>query len=154
MKRRRRPILKWMCTALTVLLLVVWVGSAWWRCAVITAQAEVTVQSGCVVLSFCEPDPGFPTGINWRGPRRHGGSIILWIHPIEATNGLLTQWGLWVPIWLLAVFPGSVTALLWCGDLRPRQGCCRKCGYDLRGADHQVCPECGEAAPGELTVES
>lgn len=26
---------------------------------------------------------------------------------------------------------------------RHRQGRCIECGYDLRGADHAVCPECG-----------
>ena len=24
-----------------------------------------------------------------------------------------------------------------------KRGCCIKCGYDLRGAEHEVCPECG-----------
>ncbi len=26
-----------------------------------------------------------------------------------------------------------------------RRGHCIKCGYDLRGAEHEVCPECGVA---------
>ncbi len=26
---------------------------------------------------------------------------------------------------------------------RRRHGRCPKCGYDLRGAEHEVCPECG-----------
>ena len=26
---------------------------------------------------------------------------------------------------------------------RQRTGRCFRCGYDLRGADHEVCPECG-----------
>ncbi|MCL4197412.1 MAG: hypothetical protein KJZ69_07945 [Phycisphaerales bacterium] len=41
---------------------------------------------------------------------------------------------------------------------RSRLGRCIACGYDLRGADHKVCPECGTPppcgeAPRELKVE-
>ena len=28
---------------------------------------------------------------------------------------------------------------------RAKYGRCLKCGYDLRGTDHEVCPECGTA---------
>ncbi len=27
--------------------------------------------------------------------------------------------------------------------IRRKRGHCIKCGYDLRGAEHEVCPECG-----------
>ena len=29
-------------------------------------------------------------------------------------------------------------------NIRWRQGLCIRCGYDLRGVDHEACPECGE----------
>jgi hypothetical protein len=32
--------------------------------------------------------------------------------------------------------------------IRHKRGHCIKCGYDLRGAEHEVCPECG--ADGSL----
>ena len=146
MRKRLRSTCKWGGTAATVLLLVVWVGSAWWRGAVIGSWFELVVQSGCIVLSFYEPDPGFPANVRWIAPRQHNGSLVKWIHPIEATDGIHTQWGLWIPIWLLAILPAAVSVMLWRGDLRPKQGCCRKCGFDLRGADHKVCPECGGVA--------
>ena len=41
-------------------------------------------------------------------------------------------------IWLLVVGPRDVRR--W---LRKRRGHCINCGYDLRGAEHEVCPECG-----------
>ena len=28
--------------------------------------------------------------------------------------------------------------------IRRKRGRCLKCGYDLRGAEHEVCPECGQ----------
>ncbi len=36
--------------------------------------------------------------------------------------------------------PGVVRMVYW-----KRRGCCTKCGYDLRGTEHDVCPECGTA---------
>ncbi len=41
-------------------------------------------------------------------------------------------------IWLLTLGPFTLRRIM-----RNKQGCCTKCGYDLRGADHDVCPECG-----------
>lgn len=32
-------------------------------------------------------------------------------------------------------------------------GLCQSCGYDLRGANHAVCPECGTPAVPELTID-
>ncbi len=41
-------------------------------------------------------------------------------------------------VWLLSLLPFTV-----CRLVRRKRGCCIKCGYDLRGAEHEVCPECG-----------
>jgi hypothetical protein len=49
-----------------------------------------------------------------------------------------------VPFWILVVGVGGLAAWLWWGRWFGR-GCCRKCGYDLRGLTG-VCPECGAAA--------
>ncbi|MEE9129212.1 MAG: hypothetical protein V3T84_04275 [Phycisphaerales bacterium] len=43
--------------------------------------------------------------------------------------------------WLLVGGPREVRR--W---LRKRRGLCIKCGYDLRGTEHEVCPECGARA--------
>ncbi len=41
-------------------------------------------------------------------------------------------------LWLLVVVPRVLRRMN-----RHRRGQCTSCGYDLRGADHAVCPECG-----------
>ena len=41
---------------------------------------------------------------------------------------------------ILAVFKRPVPNLQVMSDTR---GACPRCGYDLRGADHDACPECG-----------
>ncbi len=41
-------------------------------------------------------------------------------------------------LWLLALAPFTARRMI-----RSKRGHCIKCGYDLRGAEHEVCPECG-----------
>ncbi|MEE9129392.1 MAG: hypothetical protein V3T84_05190 [Phycisphaerales bacterium] len=57
------------------------------------------------------------------------------------------------PIWLgFAINTVFYAAILWLLTLGPftarrhirrKRGLCLKCGYDLRGAEHEACPECG-----------
>ena len=41
-------------------------------------------------------------------------------------------------LWLLLFAPGQLRRFI-----RRKRGHCIKCGYDLRGAEHEACPECG-----------
>ena len=43
-------------------------------------------------------------------------------------------------LWFLTLGPFAARRLI-----RRRRGRCIECGYDLRGAEHEVCPECGAA---------
>lgn len=43
-----------------------------------------------------------------------------------------------VLLWLLTLAPFTARRMI-----RHKQGRCIKCGYDLRGTEHDVCPECG-----------
>ena len=47
-----------------------------------------------------------------------------------------------VLLWLL--FPGP---FVFRRMSRRKRGLCVKCAYDLRGAEHEACPECGEEVP-------
>ncbi len=41
-------------------------------------------------------------------------------------------------IWMLTLCPRTARRMI-----RRKRSLCIKCGYDLRGAEHEVCPECG-----------
>ena len=43
-----------------------------------------------------------------------------------------------VPLWVLVTGPFALRRFI-----RTKRGLCVKCGYDLKGAEHEVCPECG-----------
>ena len=44
-------------------------------------------------------------------------------------------------LWLLTLGPFTARRMI-----RAKRGLCIKCGYDLRGAEHEACPECGVEA--------
>ena len=46
-------------------------------------------------------------------------------------------------LWLLTLGPFTARRFI-----RRKRGLCIKCGYDLRGAEHEVCPECGVSCDG------
>ena len=50
----------------------------------------------------------------------------------------------WLPTLLLAL-PLAISVNPWARRRRrAKQGLCIRCGYDLQGTDHEVCPECGD----------
>jgi hypothetical protein len=60
-----------------------------------------------------------------------------------------TVWNSWVKIWYLAILAAILPAV-WIWRLASKrkaamQGCCVKCGYDLRATPDR-CPECGTVA--------
>ena len=85
-----------------------------------------------------------------------------WQHGINVSNAIGGPWAhlppYTRPIPLSPLFPGFAlnslfyAALLWIGFMglsktrslhRRRRGRCAQCGYDLRGGEHERCPECG-----------
>ncbi len=69
-----------------------------------------------------------------------------------------------IPIWSgffsNTLFYAAILSLLWSSPfvvrrlIRRKRGLCIKCGYDLRGAEHEVCPECGRRVLSAITERS
>ena len=89
--------------------------------------------------------PGFPRSV--LSARSDRGWLVDW--PILPQRYILPTGPLWtgivintvfyaVLLWGLAIGPGRIRGLI-----RRRRGLCERCAYDLRGADHAACPECG-----------
>ncbi len=61
---------------------------------------------------------------------------------------------LWVGFVINTIFYAAVVWLLMLGPftarriVRRRRGRCIRCGYDLRGTEHEACPECGAGCDG------
>ena len=82
------------------------------------------------------------------------GAILTGLTPARSVRGFLVPRALPLrPIWPgFAVNTIFYAAILWLLTLAPftlrrvirrKRGHCIKCGYDLRGTEHEVCPECG-----------
>jgi hypothetical protein len=67
-------------------------------------------------------------------------------------------WPIWFADWYQIFFAGYTAAVVYafCRDRneRPAEGCCRSCGYDLRGNVSGICPECGTPIPPEVKEEA
>ena len=74
--------------------------------------------------------------------RRVFGSEYLPIRPIW--TGLISDTIIYSAVWwLLLSIPFALRSVL-----RRKRGLCLKCAYDLQGAEHEVCPECGTETGG------
>lgn len=88
-----------------------------------------------------KPGISIPTWIP-RGTRGLRDHRYLPIHPLPLGFAVNTV-AYASCLWLLYVLPRHLR--MW---LRHRRGCCTACGYDLRGAAHARCPECGTRPAG------
>lgn len=144
MRKRLRSTIKWGCTVVTVLLLIVWVGSVW--CEV--SSGSCSISAGRLNFSWFDGFFMKPTRDDlWfeAQPARFD-----WWFRVESGNHFNGHTGLshtsahvCLPIWSFAVLSGLPAMCLFYIDRRRAPGLCAKCGYDLRGAEHAVCPECG-----------
>lgn len=143
LKRAVRTTVKWGGLGLTVLLGVVWIGSAWYgRFWSLGRDRYVGIgvgQIGYVDLSATVSDytlsdidmglTGFE--LNW-GFGMGKGAV---------------GWSTILPLWFPTLLSLLATTAAWRADAkyvrRVRAGLCGSCGYDLSGLSGAVCPECG-----------
>lgn len=146
--------MKWGGAVVTVLLLVVWVGSGWWSAVAYRAYDFVgSVSGGRIAFSYWGPHP-----VPWKelklasGLNRQPVPFEWWFEwtSDKSLGPPLTRLTVAVPIWSLVLLVGGLTTWLWRCDRRHVPGFCAKCGYDLRGTDHAACPECGAPPPALL----
>jgi len=74
----------------------------------------------------------------WIIPNTPGNAIYLPLVPIW--SGLIRNTFFYAAI-LCLLIPGPFALRRM---IRRKRGLCVKCGYDLRGVEHEACPECGE----------
>lgn len=136
--------MKWGGAVVTVVLLVVWIGSGWWSVHYFPpghSVIGVSVGQVHVAQTTMANDPSL-VGLHTHGPMRF--RFKWWFD----RNGLSTaqQWS--VPMWVVVLPVGLGTLGLWWLDAqatrRERRGRCAGCCYDRTGlAANAVCPECG-----------
>ncbi len=80
---------------------------------------------------------------------RHGSWEIPFIRPANGVRPSVGFFPIWHGVIVNTIFYGAILWLLTLGPftarrmIRRKRGWCINCGYDLRGAEHKVCPECG-----------
>jgi len=156
-------LLKWIALVMCALTLLSWLGSARWNLSCVYGSSYymcVEVSDGCVVGDVLSGFAGsWRRGVQWKVSR----------HPIRWRRHLVlpTMWrrtdvlgalkigvtSFFVPLWIPFLVSAMLTVLLWRKHARRAPpGHCETCGYNLTGADHKVCPECGtsmeRALPG------
>ena len=145
-KRAVRKTVKWGGAGLTVLLVVVWIGSAWWYVSLEQyGRGGVVAGGGRVVVKT--PLPAKYIGDIEVECVRADLDFFWWFYTGAGRScAFMVSIPLWAPM-LIFLLP---TAFAWRADAkymrRARVGLCAACGYDRAGlAAGAVCPECGVA---------
>ena len=142
-----RKMVKWGGLVLTVLVVVVWVGSGWCDIRWVSASGACCM-ANCGYVEFAyEPEIfGSMVPVGW-DTESHPFHWELRFQRVK----LITGWTVAIPLWsvlVLALIPtGSAWRLDTLARRRARVGLCAMCNYDRAGlAAGAVCPECGAGA--------
>jgi hypothetical protein len=140
---RIRKTIKWGGAAVTLLLVVVWIGSGWWAIDKNTRFMTFSVVGGEGVFLWYPFDYQLPK--EWQ---------VRYRKPGPSWNGAGTwdtksdSWVIAIPLWIPALGSLAIGMIAWRLDTlarrRARLNLCPKCNYDRAGiAADAVCPECG-----------
>ena len=148
---RIRKTIKWGGAAVTVLLVVVWIGSEWFVVLGSIAYREVRIEHGSVQVGQIPEDL---TALVHDEPNR------FWWGSYSAPNPSFNPW--WIvwrdaprnfprgsaPMWMCVSAVALPTLVAWRLDALARRrallNLCPKCNYDRAGLGAgAVCPECG-----------
>ncbi len=144
---RIRKTVKWGGAVVTVLLAVVWIGSAWWAISWYRQRGiSFIVVNGCLDVEDRLGRP-WPTELLGWEVRPHD-PHFRWSLDWASRSSV---WLISVPLWMPLALSVIVTAAAWRLDTlarrRARMNLCPKCNYDRTGlAAGVVCPECGTKA--------
>ncbi len=139
--------MKWGGAVVSVLLLVVWVGSGWRHMVWETPSKEWAAMGGGGLIGIGE-GMRFSSRSGVGGWQAQDTAFAIRWWPDWDLSG--PSWHVFVPLWMPATLALAATAGAWRLDMlarrRARVGLCKKCGYDRAGlAPGSVCPECGTA---------
>ena len=143
-RRRLRTLTLWTGTLLCVLIAAAFVASGWWRANLrLPGSCQVSVAGGAVIVWTNRLTANrigrWPFGLSsWNG----WSTEALSYSPVSANMNKevhIIQFPLYA-LFLAAAIPTLLVWRFW--PKPPKPGHCR-CGYDLRGNESGVCPECG-----------
>lgn len=152
-RRKIRALIKWSGAVVTVVLLVVWVGSAWCYFGIRSMApggGSVQLQYGCIEISWIKSLPFNPLNNShidcgtWNGG---GGPHMIWkFYRFHEPPIIFRSVG--IPLWPLIIAAGIGVFLMFRTDRRrariAKLNLCPKCGYSRTGLpDDRACPECG-----------
>ncbi|HMN40147.1 MAG TPA: hypothetical protein PKE29_04830 [Phycisphaerales bacterium] len=139
-----RKTIKWGGAAVTVLLVVVWIGSGWCQAGYVGRGTLVGVSSGCAC--FHKAPASILGGITGSGWYCAGQPFDFewWMSDERLRAARFVA----VPLWWFVLPALSATVAAWRLDTlvrrRARLNLCSKCNYDRTGlSSAAVCPECG-----------
>jgi hypothetical protein len=137
--------MKWGAGALALLLMTIWIGSAFVDVAWLKPPTVVSIQFGR--LSVAWPDgPNRVVSLmppTWTFRWQASPQLRMWFFVSSRSGFRFVN----VPLWVFALAPAAVFALTWRLDVVAGRGPitrCAGCGYSREGlARGAACPECG-----------
>ena len=149
-----RKTIKWGGAVVTVLLVVVWIGSIWWDVSWASKRnGFVDVGAGGIGILYHQGTKTDSTISGWRLHEVADDASMRWWLDAVALNSWATWCSITIPLWCPIVITLCASGFAWRLDTlarrRAKLNLCPKCNYDRTGlAAGAVCPECGAAAVG------